>query len=121
MNTKLLSTHPAFWEFFLRFFLFSLVFKGGAKLLNPTLCVKAPHRTGRSLDPQVYINALSGFKEGLLQNPREMIFSGKDSGFGPKVRVTGQKSALQNKSQSYSRGDPQNPNRISQKRNPNGV
>ena len=37
----------------------------------------------------------------------------------PKVRVTGQKSELQTKSQSYSRADPQNPNRIAQKRNLN--
>ena len=40
---------------------------------------------------------------------------------GPKVRVTGQKSEIQTKSQSYSRADPQNPNRIAPKRPPNGV
>ena len=38
-----------------------------------------------------------------------------------KVRVTRQKSELQTKSQSYSRADPQNPNRIAQKRPPNRV
>ena len=35
-------------------------------------------------------------------------------------RISAQKSELQAKSRSYSRGDPQNPNRIAQKRNPNG-
>ena len=44
-----------------------------------------------------------------------------DSGDGPKARVTGQKSELQTKSQSYNRTDPQNPNRIAQKRPPNGA
>ena len=41
-----------------------------------------------------------------------------DSDFGPKVRVTGQKSELQAKSQSYRRADPQNPNRIARKKAP---
>ena len=46
-----------------------------------------------------------------------------DSGLGPRVRVTGQNSdsKLQTKSRGYSRADPQNPNRIAQKRNPNLV
>ena len=40
---------------------------------------------------------------------------------GPKVRVTGQKSGLRAKSQSYNQADPQNPNRTAQKRDPNGI
>ena len=44
-----------------------------------------------------------------------------DSRLGPKVRATAQKSELQTKSQSYSWPDPPNPNRVTQKRNPNGV
>ena len=45
-------------------------------------------------------------------------FQWNDSDSGPKVRVTGQKSELRPKSQSYSRADPQNPNRIAQKNGP---
>ena len=48
-------------------------------------------------------------------------FQWDDSDSDPKVRVTGQKSELQTKSQSYNRADPQIPNRIAQKRAPNGV
>ena len=62
-----------------------------------------------------------GFTAGPLRNDSGANFQGNDSGFGPKVRVTGQKSELQTKSQSYSGADPQNPNRIAQKRNPNRV
>ena len=62
-----------------------------------------------------------GFTVEPPRNDSGANFQRNDSGFGPKVRVTGQKSELQTKSQSYSRGDPQNPNRIVQKRNPNGV
>ena len=44
-------------------------------------------------------NLLSGFKKALMQNPRDMIrgriLQGNDSGFGPKVGVTGQKWELQ--------------------------
>ena len=36
--------------------------------------------------------------------------------FRPKVRVTSQKSEFRTKSQSYSRADPKNPNRIAQTR-----
>ena len=43
---------------------------------------------------------------------RGRIFQGNDSSFGPKVRVTGQKSELQTKSQSYNGADPESePNR----------
>ena len=83
--------------------------------------VTEPNRTGASLG---HFN-LCGFKKALLQNPREMIrgrnFSEMSRVSAPKVRVNGQKSELQTKSRSYSRGDPQNPNRITQKRDPNGV
>ena len=41
--------------------------------------------------------------------------------FGEMIPVSAQMSELQAKSRSYSRGDPQNPNRIAQKRKPNGV
>ena len=44
-----------------------------------------------------------------------------DSDSGPKVRVTGRKSESRTKSRRYSRADPQNLNRIAQKRAPNGV
>ena len=62
-----------------------------------------------------------GFTAEPPRNDSGANFHLNDSGFGPKVRVTGQKSGLQAKSQSYSRADPQNPNRIAQKRGPNGV
>ena len=48
-------------------------------------------------------------------------FQANDSGFGPKVGVTARKSELQAKSRSYSGADPQSPNRLAQKRNPNRV
>ena len=62
-----------------------------------------------------------GFTAEPPRNDSGTDFGGNDSGFGPKVRVIGQKSELQTKSQSYSGADPQNPNRIAQKRNPNRV
>ena len=52
---------------------------------------------------------------------RGRIFKWNDSDSGPKVRVTGWKSELRTKSRRYSRADPQNPNRIAQRRAPNGV
>ena len=62
-----------------------------------------------------------GFTAEPPRNDSGVKFHLNDSGFGSKVRVTGQKSGLQAKSQSYNRADPQNPNRIAQKRDPNGV
>ena len=62
-----------------------------------------------------------GFTAEPPRNDSGTNFQWSDSGFGPKVGVTGQKSELQTKSQSYSRADPQNPNRIVQKRPPNGA
>ena len=77
--------------------------------------------TSSNLSPKTaasftHYRSIRWIQEGLLQNPREMIRQGNDAGFGPKVRVTSQKSELQTKSESYSRGEPQNPNRIAQKR-----
>ena len=62
-----------------------------------------------------------GFTAEPPRNDSGANFHLNDSDFGPKVRVTDEKSELQAKSQSYSRADPQNPNRIAQKRDPNGV
>ena len=62
-----------------------------------------------------------GFTAEPPRNDSGADFQGNDSGFGPKVRVTGQKSELQAKSRGCSGADPQNPNRIAQKRNPNRV
>ena len=62
-----------------------------------------------------------GFTVEPPRNDSGANFHLNDSGLGPKVRVTDQKSELQTKSQSYSWADPQNPNRIAQKRDPNGV
>ena len=57
-----------------------------------------------------------------VESPRPGAhFQWNDSDSGPKVRVTGRKSELRAKSQSYSRADPQNLNRIEQKRALNGV
>ena len=60
-------------------------------------------------------------QEGFTVEPPRNDSEVKFQCFGPKVRVTGQKSELQTKSQSYSWGDRQSPNQIAQKRNPNGV
>ena len=68
-----------------------------------------------------FIWTQEGFTAEPPRNDSGADFQGNDSGFGPKVRVTGQKSELQTKSQSYSGADPQNPNQIAQKRNPNRV
>ena len=51
-----------------------------------------------------------------LRNDSGTTFRENDSGFGRKVRVAAEKSELQAESQRYSRADPQNPNRIAQKR-----
>ena len=89
----------------------------GRSAASKILCVRpvgSPENTSNIEDN------LGGFKKALLQNPREMIrdeFSAKWFGF----RVTGRKSELQTKSPSCSRADPQNPNRIAQKKDPNGV
>ena len=61
-----------------------------------------------------------GFTAEAPKNHSGANFQGNDSDSGPKVRVTGRKSELQTKSRRYSRTDPQNPNRIAQKRAPNG-
>ena len=64
---------------------------------------------------------LSGFKKALLQNPREMI---RGQIFSGMIRIRARKSELQAESRSYRPkvGDTaQNPNRIVQKRAPNGV
>ena len=68
---------------------------------------------------------LGGFKNALLQNPRDMT---RGRLFSEMIRIQARKSELQAesrsygpKSQSYSWTDPQNPNRISQKRVPNGA
>ena len=47
-----------------------------------------------------------GFTAQGLRHDSGADFQGNDSGFGPQVRVTSQKSELQTKSQSYSRGRP---------------
>ena len=63
---------------------------------------------------------LSGFKKALLQNPREMI---RVQIFSGMIRIRARKSELQAESRSYGPkvGDTaQNPNRIAQKRAPNG-
>ena len=62
-----------------------------------------------------------GFTAEPPRNDSGADFQGNDSGFSPKVRVTSQKSELQAKSRSYSGAEPQNPNRIAQKRSPNQV
>ena len=62
-----------------------------------------------------------GFTAEPPRNDSGANFQGNDSGFGPKVRVTSQKSELQTKSLSYSGADPQNPNQIAEKRCPNRV
>ena len=49
------------------------------------------------------------------------ILQGIFSGFGRKVRLTAKKSELEAESQRYNRADPQNPNRIAEKRWLNGV
>ena len=71
------------------------------------------------------IYVLGEFKKALLWNPQGMI---RVTNFSAMIRVSDQKLELQvksrscsTKSQSYSRGDPHNPNPIAQKRNPNGV
>ena len=55
-----------------------------------------------------------GIQEGFTAEPPRndsgANFQGNDSGFGPKVRVTGRKVELQTESLSCSRGDPQKPN-----------
>ena len=65
-----------------------------------------------------------GFTAEPPRNDSGADFQGNDSGFGPKVGVTAPKvgvTELQAKSRSYSGADPQNPNRIAQKGNPNRV
>ena len=65
--------------------------------------------------------SLSGFKKALLQNPREMI---RGQIFSGMIRIQARKSEIQAESRSYRPkvGDTaQNPNRIAQKRAPNGV
>ena len=64
-------------------------------------------------------STLSGFKKALLQDPPEMI---RGPLFSEMIRIQAQKSELQAesrsygpKSQSYSRAEPQNPNRITRK------
>ena len=73
------------------------------------------HPTGRLPPPppdghrpkKIYVYVMwmqEGFTAEPLRNDSGVNFH--DSGFGPKVRVTGQKSELQTKSQSCSRADP---------------
>ena len=66
----------------------------------------------------IFIVVSPSLKEGFTVEPpgndSRANFWRNDSDLGPKVRVTGQKSELQTKSQSYSLADPQNTNRIVQ-------
>ena len=63
-----------------------------------------------------------GFTAEPPRNHSGVNFSDTIRVSAPKsVGVTGQKLESQTKSQSYSRGEPQNPNRIAQKRAPNGI
>ena len=62
-----------------------------------------------------------GFTAEPPRNDSGANFQRNDSDSGSKVRVTGRKSELRTKSRRYSRADPQNLNRIAQKRAPNGV
>ena len=67
------------------------------------------------------IDDLSGLKKALLQNPRGMI---RGQIFSGMIRIQARKSEIQAESRSYRPkvGDTvQNPNRIAQKRAPNGV
>ena len=69
--------------------------------------------------------SLSGCKGALLRNPREMI---RGRIFSEMIRIQARKSELRAESRNYgpklgdtARADPQNPNRITQERAPNGV
>ena len=86
-----------------------------AKQGNP----KRQARTHKEQGLLIWIQ--EGFTAETPRNDSGANFKGNDSNFGPKVRVTGQKSELQAKSQSYRPKDPQNPNRIARKRRPNRV
>ena len=76
---------------------------------------------GHHKDLVYFIWIQEGFTAEPPRNDSGAEFQGNDSVFGPKVRVTGQKSELQAESRSYSGSDPQNPNRMAQKRNPKRV
>ena len=52
-----------------------------------------------------------GFTAEPPRNDSGANFQGNDPGFDPKVRVTGQKSKIRTKSQSYSRAPESEPNR----------
>ena len=59
-----------------------------------------------------------GFTAEPPRNDSGANFQWNDSDSGPKVRITGRKPELRTKSRRYSRANPQNPNRIAQKRAP---
>ena len=102
--------------------------RAGARGLEPSqsqfaaiLCRQRPRRQPNSKNRKKNRNRLSGFKKALLQNPREMI---RGQIFSGMIRIRARKSELQAESRSYRPkvGDTaQNPNRIAQKRAPNGV
>ena len=68
---------------------------------------------------------LGGLKKGFTVEPSGnasgATFRQNDSDLGPKVRVTDQKVGATDQKPEFQKGRPRNPNRIAQKRHPNGI
>ena len=94
---------------------------GGEKLFDLGASGRKGQERPREIRTKKFMFMLSGFKKALLQNLREMI---RGQIFSGMIRIRARKSELQAESRSYRPkvGDTaQNPNRIAQKRAPNGV
>ena len=78
-----------------------------------------PFSKGHINNALVYVR---GIQEGITAEPSRndlgAHFEWNDAGFSPKVRVTSQSRSCRPKVGTYSQGEPQNPNRTAQERNP---